>query len=565
MRILPALALMTLWVIPCASAQGVDGEWDASYETPGGTRSFKLVLVTKGDSVTGVVKRTAGDSPLRGIIRGDSIWFSYAIEYGGNALPIDIAGIVTGDTMSGTASFGGQAQEPFVARRVRPPGPGDRFARIDSVVRAEMERQRIPGLALAIVQKGKAVARGYGHANLEHLVPVTEETIFQSGSLGKMFTAALVMLLVEDGKLSLTDSITRFFPGAPATWRGITVRHLLTHTSGIPDYTTSSFDYRRDYSEEDLARFAFGTTLEFPAGTRWNYSNTGYALLGFIVGTVTGRFYGDLLQERIFKPLGMTTARVISEADIVPHRAAGYRLRAGQVKNQEWVAPKLNTTADGSLYFSLRDLVAWNRAVQQRALLRPEGWNEMLTPVRLASGKSYPYGMGWFLDERAGKPLQQHGGGWQGFRTQLSRFVGDSLDLIVLANLAQARPARFVDSIAAILNPRLAVKPPVPIADREPEVTERVARLLETVREGKLLPTEFAYVLAGFFPDAARAYERELVQLGAPDQLILLARRQLGDDRVYTYRASFARATRILEIAFAPDGRVASFSLSSPR
>jgi CubicO group peptidase (beta-lactamase class C family) len=109
------------------------------------------------------------------------------------------------------------------------------------------------------------------------MVPVTDETIFQSGSLGKMFTATAVMLQVEDGKLRLTDTITKFFPDAPPGWRSITVRHLLTHTSGIPDYTTASFDYRKDYSEDELARFAYGTTLEFPAGARWNYSNTGSA------------------------------------------------------------------------------------------------------------------------------------------------------------------------------------------------------------------------------------------------------------------------------------------------
>ena len=238
----------------------------------------------------------------------------------------------------------------------------DTLDRVDEFVRAEMARQKIPGVAVAIVQKGKVVkAQGYGLANVEHQVPVRPETIFQSGSLGKQFTAAAVLSLVEEGKIALDDPVAKYLPDAPPAFRPISVRHLLTHTSGIPDYTDGTFDLRRDLTEEDLARMAFRLNLEFAPGTRWNYSNTGYVLLGIIVRKASGRFYGDVLRERVFVPLGMKTTRVISEEDIVPHRAAGYRLVKGELKNQEWVAPSLNTTADGALYFSVLDLVAWDR------------------------------------------------------------------------------------------------------------------------------------------------------------------------------------------------------------
>jgi len=432
---------------------------------------------------------------------------------------------------------------------------------VDDFVQAEMKRQRIPGVAVGIVNKGTVTTRGYGFANVEHMVPVTDETIFQSGSLGKMFTATAVMLQVEDGKLSLSDPITKFFPDAPATWRSITIRNLLNHTSGIPDYTTSTFDYRKDYTEDELARMAFAQKLEFPAGSRWNYSNTGYALLGFIVHKVSGKFYGDVLADRVFKPLGMTTTRIINEEDVIPNRAAGYRHVNGQLKNQEWVAPQLNTTADGSLYWSVRDLVAWDTAVKRRAILKPESWAQILTPVRLTSGKTYPYGMGWSLEERSGKPLQEHGGAWQGFRTQLSRFIGDDLDIIVLTNTAEADPGRIADGIAAIIHPDLAVKTPTPIADQEPQVTARVARLLDTIRSGRLTPDEFAYVRAGFFPDAADFYKSQLQSLGAQQRLVLLDRRELGDDRVYTYEVVFPSGSRYVRVALAPDDKVSSFSL----
>jgi N-acyl-D-amino-acid deacylase len=436
-----------------------------------------------------------------------------------------------------------------------------RAVAIDRFVRAEMERQKIPGVAVGIVDRGVVTARGYGYANVEHGVPVTEQTIFQSGSLGKMFTATAVMLLVEEGKIALADPLTKYFEDAPASWGAITVRHLLTHTSGIPDYTTDTFDYRKDYTEDELARFAYAMPLEFQAGSRWNYSNTGYALLGFLVHKASGRFYGDVLAERVFEPLGMTATRVISEADIVPNRAAGYQLVEGQLKNQDWVAPKLNTTADGSLYLSLKDMLAWDAAVKRRAILKPESWEQILTPVRLGSGRSYPYGFGWFLEERGGQPLHQHSGSWQGFKTQLSRFLGNDLSIVVLANLADADPARIADGIAGIVDPRLGAPVLRPIVDKEPQAAAKLQRTLDALRDGTLAPADLVYVRAGFFPEAAQHYKKELERLGRPSKTVLVERREIGDDRVYLYELTFGDRVYHARLGLAPDDRIAQFSL----
>jgi N-acyl-D-amino-acid deacylase len=331
---------------------------------------------------------------------------------------------------------------------------------IDTIVRTQMDAQRIPGMAVAVIRNGEIVkAQGYGLANVEHAVAVTDQTIFQSGSLGKQFTATAIMLQVEDGTVALADPLDKFFPNSPPAWRTITVRHLLTHTSGIPDYTDGQLDYRRDYTEDELVTFAQSLAPEFPPGADWRYSNTGYILLGAIVRMASGKFYGDVLRERVFTPLGMTSTRVISEADIVPNRAAGYRLVAGALQNQSWVAPSLNTTADGSLYLSLRDLVAWDRGVRARAILKPESWDLMLTPVALTSGRRHPYGFGWAVDRVAGQPLHRHGGAWQGFKASIARYVGDDVSVIVLANLAQANPDRISDEIAATLIPKLSAAP----------------------------------------------------------------------------------------------------------
>ena len=331
---------------------------------------------------------------------------------------------------------------------------------IDAIVREEMASQRIPGMAVAVIRRGETVkAQGYGLANVEHNVAATPQTVFQSGSLGKQFTATAVMLQVEDGKLALTDSIAKFFPAAPDSWRTITVRHLLTHTSGIPDYNDGMLDYRKDYTEDDLVKFATSLPLDFVPGAEWKYSNTAYQLLGIIVRKVSGVFYGDVLRDRVFKPLGMTTARIISEADIVPHRAAGYRLERGELRNQEWVSPALNTTADGSLYLSLQDLIAWDRGIRDGQVLRPDSWRQIFTPVTLNNGRLHPYGFGFEVDRIAGRNVQKHGGAWQGFKTFIARYGhpggSDDITVIALANLQQAIPRRVVDRIAAQLMPEL--------------------------------------------------------------------------------------------------------------
>ena len=454
----------------------------------------------------------------------------------------------------------------------KPLKPTVLIQKIDAVVAAEIKNQQAPGLAIAIIHKGEVVvAKGYGMANVELQVPVTTETLFQSGSVGKQFTAAAVMLLVEDGKLSLDDPITKIFPDAPWRWHSITIRHLLTHTSGIPDYeyditgiadyvADNLIDLRKDYTEDQLVKLAFGLKLEFEPGTRFNYSNTGYVLLGCIIHKVSGQFYGDLLRDRVFRPIGMQSTRIISEEDIIPHRAAGYRLVKGELKNQEWVSPSLNTTADGSLYFSIHDMIAWDKAIRDKSLLKQESWAKVYTPVTLTSGKTYPYGFGWCIDEDRGQLQYHHGGAWVGFRTYISRYIEDDLTVIVLVNLADATPEDFVFEIASLFNPLLA-PPDKPIPDKDLAVTARLNTLLAKAREGKLTPDECTYIRAGFFPNVAVAYQKLLDPLGQPERLYPIEYLERGDDRVFRYRAEYKKQTIEILFALAPDNKVSLFQL----
>jgi CubicO group peptidase (beta-lactamase class C family) len=330
---------------------------------------------------------------------------------------------------------------------------------VDRYVRAELARQRIPGLSIAVLRGDSLIlSRGYGEADVEDHVPATDSTVYQSGSVGKQFTSALIVHLAGERRLRLDDPIATWLPEGPPSWRRITVRHLLTHTSGIPDYADSTLDYRRDYTEDDLVRLAAGLPPLFEPGARWSYSNTGYVLLGVIIHRLTGRFYGDLLRAEVFEPLGMRTARIISESAIVPHRADGYRLVNGRLEHQEWVAPMLNTTADGSLYLTVLDLARWAVSLNHRRYPGAEGLRQSWTPVRLNGGGSYPYGFGWSLDQQRGYPRIGHTGSWQGFKASIQRYPEQDLTVIALANLTEARPEPITLAVAGILAPVL--RPP---------------------------------------------------------------------------------------------------------
>jgi CubicO group peptidase (beta-lactamase class C family) len=321
---------------------------------------------------------------------------------------------------------------------------------VSTYVRSEMQRQHIPGLALLVSRGGKVVlAKGFGLANVELQVPVKPETVFQSGSVGKQFTATAVMMLIEEGKVGLDDPLTKYFADAPAAWKEVTVRELLSHTAGFGDYP-EKFDFRKDWTEDEELKLVEGIPLAYPPGTKWEYSNLGYMTLGVLIHRVTGEFYGDFLQQRIFQPLGMQTARIISEADIVPNRAAGYRLVKGELKNQEWVSPLVNTTADGSLYFSILDLAKWDAALYTEKLLKRSSLEQMWTPAKLKTGRPNKdgYGFGWFIGERHGHRVISHDGAWQGFETTIARYVDDQLTVVMLTNLAGAKLDGMAEHVA---------------------------------------------------------------------------------------------------------------------
>lgn len=418
------------------------------------------------------------------------------------------------------------------------------LAAVDRYVRDEIRRERVPGVSVAIVRGGRVVlARGYGEASVELHAQATDSTVYQSGSVGKQFTAALILRLAAAGRLRLDDPIRRHLPEGPPGWDSITVRHLLTHTSGIPDYTDSAVNYQRPYTEDELVRIAAGLPLQFRAGDHWRYSNTGYLLLGAIVRRVTGRFYGDLLREEIFTPLGMRTARIISEADIVPNRAAGYELVHDSLHNQAWVNPTLNTTADGSLYLTVHDLARWVIGWDAGRVLSASDREQAWTPVRFNDGNSYPYGFGWEISELRTQRLIGHTGSWQGFKTSVQRFPRQDLTVIVLANLDRARPEAMSLAIAGLIDTALVPphrlraplpgpRPPVPLDSLLHHLVEGSDSALVTPQLGRFLGAperdDWREGIAGITGWSAlgceRASDHPVVRLGSPVAWLCYAR-----------------------------------------
>ena len=450
------------------------------------------------------------------------------------------------------------------ARRLRGGGgddasPDPSVAAIDGFIAQEMDRQRIPGLSLAVTINNELVfTRGYGLANVELKSPALAESVYEVASITKQFTAVAILLLVQDHKLTLDDDLGSLLPGGPEFWNKITVRQLLTHTSGIPDFGDGrNFDLRRDYTEDELLHLASALPLKFLPGSRWSYSNTAYVLLGIIVHRLSDKPYGDFLRERIFSRLHMANTRVNSEGDIIPFRADGYRLDNGVLKNQEFLSPDLRVTGDGGIVSTVVDMAKWDAALQNGALLPPDVWQQVFTPVALNSGKTFPYGFGWFIREQSGYPYYEHTGNLQGYASHFLRFPKSRVSVVVLANLSQADSWKIAHGVASLIRPDLAPPADGPIEDHEPALTQRFREVLGGLREGKLKEDAFTDDGRDAFNDDVLSYDKETFSKLPPfGNLVLIGRVELGDEVEYRYWLQVGAKRWLLEAALDSEGKI---------
>jgi CubicO group peptidase (beta-lactamase class C family) len=309
---------------------------------------------------------------------------------------------------------------------------------LDKFINEQIRARKIPGLSVAVINDGKVIkATGYGFSNLELQTPATKDTVYEIGSISKQFASEAVMLLIEDGKINVDDSIRKYLPAnAPDTWQKITVRHLLTHTSGLKDWTEiKEFSYRREYSPEEFVVLVKDFPLQFQPGDNWSYSNTNLPLIGIIVELASGRSFEDFVDERIIKPLNLASIRFKHQEDVIANRATGYVLRNDVWKNGEPFRPKV-IAPSGGILATVVDLAKWWEAVLQSRVVKRASLDQMLAPAKLNDGRTIAHGFAFFIDSFNGHKVIQHFGSTVGgFGSIVRYYPQEKLTLAVIGNL----------------------------------------------------------------------------------------------------------------------------------
>ena len=354
------------------------------------------------------------------------------------------------------------AQATQAQPATRPPGTPEG---VDAFVLAEMARIHIPGLSLAVVRAGKVVkAKGYGFADVERREPVTPETVFKIGSTSKQFLATGIMLLAQEGKLTVDDPISKHLAGTPPSWSSITVRHFLTHTSGVqregPAYNSGKVQ-----PDSVVVQSAYAQPLLFPTGSKCSYCNVCYFALADVIARVSGTPWDVFLTQRVFAPQGMTSTQTTTTAP-VPRSAKGYEWReASSLRKARYTVSEQNTALrpSGAFRSTVLDLAKWDAALYRDDVLTRVSREAMWTPAKLTDGTTSWYGFGWFVGSLYGRRWVGHGGNVNGFSAAITRFLDDSLTVIVLTN----KDGENIDGIAdQVASAYLLEKDEAPLRDR---------------------------------------------------------------------------------------------------
>src|SRR5215469_8796616 len=319
-------------------------------------------------------------------------------------------------------------------------------SRMDQVVQSYVSNKQFMGSVLVARGDQVLLSKGYGSANLEWQIPNTPSTKFRLGSVTKQFTAASILLLEERGKLKVEDPVKKYLPDAPAAWDKITIFHVLTHTAGIPNFTSFP-DYKSSEpfsttSEKLVARFR-DKPLDFEPGERWSYSNSGYVLLGYLIERVSGQTYEKFVQDNIFTPLGMKDSGYDSNSSVIARRAAGYAPGPNGPVNSGFINMTIPFSA-GALYSTTEDLLRWEQGLFGGKLLSPASLEKMTTPFK------NEYAFGLVVHTNKGRKIIDHNGGIEGFNTELAYYPEDKLTVAILGNLNGPVPEQIATTLASL-------------------------------------------------------------------------------------------------------------------
>lgn len=341
-----------------------------------------------------------------------------------------------------------------LAQHSAPTPPKDDAARMEQIVRSYVPR-RFMGTVLVARDGNVILSKGYGSANLEWDIPNAPNTRFRLGSITKQFTAASILLLEERGKLKTDDLVKKYMPDAPAAWDKITIFHLLTHTSGIPNFTAFPDYHSREtapITPEKLVEWFRDKPLDFQPGEQWKYSNSGYVLLGYLLEKISGQTYSEFLQQNIFTPLDMKDSGYDSNSALIARRAGGYERDGDKVVNTGFVHMTIPFSA-GALYSTTEDLLRWEQGLFGGKVLTAASLAKMTTPFK----NNYAFGIG--VATVRGHKVIEHGGGIEGFNTHMAYYPDDKLEVVVLSNLAAGAPPEIAARLAQVAHGETVVLP----------------------------------------------------------------------------------------------------------
>lgn len=361
---------------------------------------------------------------------------------------------------------------------VRHEGPGSGNAtvprgEISDVVQAEIDAGRAAGIAVGVSRDGELVySRGFGKADIENDVEVATDTVFRIGSITKQFTAAAILKLAEEGKLSLDDSLSTYVPDFPTPGHTVTITQLLNHTSGIKSYTGQPQFWelsRNDLTHEQLLELVRDQPFDFEPGEKWSYNNTGYYLLGMVIENVSGLGYADYLQTTFFEPLGLRSTTYCDEQKLIPRRAEGYE-RDGDTLVNDTPLSMSPPFAAGALCSTVEDLLAWQRALATGKVVSEDSYRAMITPLPLNDGTPQRYGFGLATGQLESHASVSHGGGINGFVSMLAAYPDDDLAVAVLVNTGGPLADLLADEVARLsLGLEIPDVADLPIGEQEVE------------------------------------------------------------------------------------------------
>jgi CubicO group peptidase (beta-lactamase class C family) len=339
--------------------------------------------------------------------------------------------------------------------------------RIDDLVHAHMKSRRIPGVSLAIITNDGVIrSAAYGTAVIQHEVPARVDTVYEIASLTKQFTAVGVLILCDEGKLRLDDSIAEYVEGAPEKWREITIRHLLTHTSGLlpedEEFASLRGEWRRYMPKSLMLASIMADSISSAPGERFDYASGNYFLAALAIEKASGMSYRKFMRTRIFEPLGMDRTLIHDELKITANEAQGYSIKDGELVNI-WRDCVEEVAGGWGIFSCVPDLVRWDQALRDGEVLSDRSYEEMFSRVKLADGTRYRYGLGWRLPERNGIPYQYHNGITG---TEILRIPSRGVTVIVLTNLGrsgsvgstEANAWGLADLVASVMVPEFALE-----------------------------------------------------------------------------------------------------------